>query len=301
MSPPDRIETRTLTYGRADGFHLLAECYDAPGHRDRLGKAVVMVHGGAWTSNDRHSPDVLCRDLAASGFTVFSLDFRDGRNGKHPCAVQDITAGVRYVRANAAALAIDPDRIGLIGSSSGGHLVLLAAIQPDADAHRGTPINADVDAESVTAGVCCVVALWPVSDPLFRYRYAQRVGRQELVAAHRRYYRDEAHMREASVQRGLHKGEAQHLPPLLVVQPGEDANVPRQMTLELVRAYQDAGGVLDYRFLPGLPHGFAYHASPETTRLGRDVRAFLAAYLHGRGGCGNTSPGRVADVELTRR
>lgn len=277
---PSLVETETLTYGRAGGFDLLAEHHRAAQGDDRSGKAVVMVHGGAWTSSDRRTPEVLCRDLASAGFSVFSLDFRDGRNGKHPCAVQDITAGVRYVRARAAALEIDPDRIGLIGSSSGGHLVLLAAIQPDIGAHRGTPINADVDAESVTARVCCVVALWPVSDPLFRYRYAQRAGREELVAAHRRYYRDEAHMREASVQRALRAGEAQYLPPALVVQPGEDANVPRQMTLDLVREYHDAGGALDYRFYPGLPHAFAYHASPETTRLGREVGAFLAVHLH---------------------
>ena len=275
---PPRVETETLTYGRVDGFDLLAEHYRAARPDDRSGTAVVMVHGGAWTSNDRHSPEVLCRDLAARGLSVFSLDFRDGRNGKHPCAVQDITAGVRYVRARATAFDIDPDRIGLIGSSSGGHLVLLAAIQPDIDAHRGTPIHAD-DAESVSARVCCVVALWPVSDPLFRYRYAQRAGRKELVAAHRRYYRDEAHMRQASVQRALRAGEIQCLPPALVVQPGEDANVPRPMTLELVREYQDAGGSLNYLFYPGLPHAFAYQPSAETSRLAVQVGAFLALHM----------------------
>lgn len=277
---PRPVNTATLTYGRVDGLDLLAERYETYDSASRLGRAVVMVHGGAWTSNDRHSHDVLCRDLASSGFTVFSLDFRDGRNGKHPCAVQDITAGIRYVRAMAAEFEVDPDRIGLVGSSSGGHLVLLAGILPDIDAHRGTPIAAAVDAESVSAEVCCVVALWPVADPLFRFRYAQRVGRGELVDAHRRYYRDEAHMRQASVQRALRDGEAQCLPPLMVVQPGEDANVPRQMTLELVREYQDAGGSLTYLFYPGLPHAFAYQASPDTTRLGREVRTFAKSHLY---------------------
>ena len=276
MSSATRVETDTLIYGRVDGLDLRAERYRAPDRPDRSDRAVVMVHGGAWTSNDRLSPDVLCRHLAASGFTVFSLDFRDGRNGKHPCAVQDITAGVRWVRARAAEFEIDPDRIGLVGSSSGGHLVLLAAVQPDVAAHLGTPIMADVDAESVSAEVCCVVALWPVSDPLFRFRYAQRAGREELVGAHRRYYSDEAHMRQASVQRVLRAGEAEHLPPLLVVQPGEDANVPRRMTLELVGEYQNAGGSLAYRFYPGLPHGFAYGDSPATTRLAAEMRVFLA-------------------------
>ena len=238
-----------------------------------------MVHGGAWTSNDRLSPAVLCRELATAGHTVFSLDFRDGRDGKHPCAVQDITAGIRCVRSRADEFGIDPARIALIGSSSGGHLALLAAIQPDLEMHRGTAVVGGPDAEQTSAAVNCVVALWPVSDPLCRFDYARRVGREELVAAHRRYYRDEEHMREASVQRALANGEAQRLPALLVVQPGEDANVPREMTLELVRAYQDAGGVLSYLFLPGLPHAFAYQASADTTRLAGDIRTFLARHL----------------------
>ena len=67
--------------------------------------------------------------------------------------------------------------------------------------------------------------------------------------------------------------------PLLLVQPGEDANVPRQMTLDLVREYQEAGGALHYLFYPGLPHAFAYQASPETTRLAGEIRTFLGQYI----------------------
>ena len=214
--------------------------------------------------------------------TVFSLDFRDGRTGRHPCAVQDITAGIRFVRAHADEFGIDAKQIGLIGSSSGGHLVLLAAAQPDVAAHRGTAIlRADgIDAaEGISAEVACVVALWPVSDPLVRFRHAHDTGREELIAAHLKYYKDEDHMHEASVQRMLAAGEAQTVPPLLVVQPGEDRNVPQHMTLDLLREWQNAGGALQYLFYPGLPHAFAYEASAETTRLEQDIWPFLDQHL----------------------
>jgi acetyl esterase/lipase len=278
----ESVELETLVYGCVDGTPLHLDRYRLADAARRRGQAVAMVHGGAWTSNDRRTPEVLCRHLASAGFDLFSLDFRDGRNGKHPCAVQDITAGIRFIRANAHALGVDAGSIGLIGSSSGGHLVLLAATQPDLEAHRGTAVmvaGEATDGADVSAKVCCVAALWPVSDPLVRFQYALRVGREELAAAHRRYYRDEAHMLEASVPRMLRAGEAQFAPPLLLVQPGEDANVPRQMTLDLVREYQNAGGSLHYEFLPGLPHAFAYQASPETTRLGVTVERFLAASM----------------------
>jgi hypothetical protein len=52
------------------------------------------------------------------------------------------------------------------------------------------------------------------------------------------YFGDEAPMRAASVPRILDDGEAQELPPLLVVQPGEDQNVPLEMTQYLMRSYQ---------------------------------------------------------------
>lgn len=272
------LSVRTVTYGRAGETDLLAEVYRHADPSARRRHGVVMVHGGAWTTNDRLTPAVMCEDLARAGFTVFSLDFRDGRNGKHPCAVQDITAGIRYVRANAVSHEVDANRISLIGSSSGGHLVLLAATQPDVEKNRSTAFMVDgglASGAAVSAQVCCVTALWPVSDPLRRYRYAGVVGRDELRAAHLKYFRDEPHMHEASVQRSLRAGEATHVPPLMLVQPGEDANVPRGMTLDLVQAYQESGGELHYRFLPGLPHAFAYQASVETTQLAGEVREFL--------------------------
>ena len=160
--------------------------------------------------------------------------------------------------------------------------MLLAAAQPDVPEHRGTAVvraNGVDSAKEVSAEVACVVALWPVSDPLVRFQHAHDTGREELVAAHLKYYNDEDHMHQASVQRMLAAGEAQAVPPLLVVQPGEDRNVPQPMTLDLLREWQNAGGALQYLFYPGLPHAFAYEASAETTQLERDIWPFLDQHL----------------------
>ena len=278
------IETFSRAFAVTGETRLLAQVHQPRSAGDRTGKGVVMVHGGAWTTNDRLSPHVMCDALARRGLTVFSLDFRDGRTGRHPCAVQDITAGIRFVRVHAEEFGIDAEKIGLIGSSSGGHLVLLAAAQPDVEAHRGTAIirGSDIDpADDISAQVACVVALWPVSDPLVRFQHAHDTGREELIAAHLKYYNDEAHMHQASVQRMLAAGEAQTVPPLLAVQPGEDRNVPQAMTLDLLREWQNAGGALQYLFYPGLPHAFAYEASPETTQLELDIWPFFDHHLHG--------------------
>lgn len=112
-----------------------------------------------------------------------------------------------------------------------------------------------------------VLACWPVSDPAYRYAYAQRENRTRLVEAHEGYFESLENMQAASVQQILDAGEWSQLPRLLIVQSGEDLNVPVEMTAELVRAYKSAGGYLEYAFFPEVPHWFGNSPSPATDRF----------------------------------
>jgi hypothetical protein len=114
-----------------------------------------------------------------------------------------------------------------------------------------------------------------VSDPYFRYRYAKRAGLDRLVAYHNAYFPDEAAMRQASVPRLVVAGEASRVPPALVVQPGEDANVPIEMTFDLLRAWQSRAGHIEYAHFPT---GTRFRASHR--RVGR----------HGVVPCATSSP-----------
>jgi acetyl esterase/lipase len=82
----------------------------------------------------------LDRGLARAELTVFALDFRQGPQHKFPAAAQNITAGIRYVRANAPRFGVNPDTIGIVGSSSGGQSVLLTSLTPRQAEHEGTSI-----------------------------------------------------------------------------------------------------------------------------------------------------------------
>lgn len=208
---------------------------------------IIDIHGGAWTIGDRSNGALYDRALAGLGFLVVAIDFRDGPEYQHPAASEDVMSAIDWVKAQHERLGADPERIGLIGSSSGGHLALLAGVH--------------------SSDVRYVIALWPVSDPLYRYRYAKRAGLERLVAAHDGYWVTEEAMREGSVPRVVMAGEAANLPPVLLVQPGEDANVPIEMTFSVIRAWQDRGGYVEYVHFPGEPHAFAYHASEATSRL----------------------------------
>ena len=263
----------------ADGVALKVRLYRPSATDGAPPPIVIDVHGGAWSTGDRTNGALYDRHLAAAGFLVAAIDFRQAPAHRHPAATRDVVAAIRWARLNAEALGADGGRIGLVGSSSGGHLAMHAATRHAAEEHRGTQIHGpdgSVKAhDDVDARVDYVVALWPVSDPFFRYRYAKRAGIGRLVAAHDAYYADEAAMREASVPRLVTAGEAQHLPPLFVVQPGEDGNVPVEMTFDLLRAWQGRGGKVEYACFPDMPHAFGHAPGPATRDMLAQVTDFI--------------------------
>jgi acetyl esterase/lipase len=209
--------------------------------------AILDIHGGAWNFGDRTNGALYDQALARSGFVVVAIDFRDGPEFQHPAASEDVAEGIEWLKAHQRRLGIDVGRIGLIGSSSGGHLALLAGIRSE--------------------DVRYVIALWPVSDPHYRYRYARRAGLDRLVSAHDDYWVTEEAMREASVPRVVVAGEAVNLPPVLIVQPGEDSNVPIEMTFDVLRAWQARGGHIEYAHFPDQPHGFGSRPSDAASRM----------------------------------
>jgi hypothetical protein len=133
------------------------------------------------------------------------------------------------------------------------------------------------------------LALYPVADPLARYRYV--LGRQQepvspggfnaagFIASHRGFFADEAAMAAASVTRVVAAREHTALPPVWLAQPEFDDNVPPAITEALVRAYQEAGGTLEREHFSGARHGFITRAAPETEKAIALMRDFIGRHL----------------------
>jgi acetyl esterase/lipase len=289
QSAPYEVDEQDTPFARPGGQELLARVYRPRGEAERPLAALVDVHGGAWSRNDRTSGAVHGRGLAASGLVVVSLDFRQGSAHKHPAASADIAAGVRYVRAHAGRLGIDPRRVGIVGSSSGGQLALLAGLKPGVPEHAGTPFVApdgSLDPGTGDESVAFVIALFPVADPLARFRYV--VGRQDdgsgfdarrLIAAHHGYFTSEAQMAEASVTRIVAAHESRALPPVWLAHPELDDNVPAAITDAFVGSYQGAGGRIERLHFPGARHGFTGQASADTDKALAMMRDFIGRQL----------------------
>jgi acetyl esterase/lipase len=111
-----------------------------PAPAKATGAAIVVCPGGGYGGLAKHEGEGYARWFAENGIAAFVLKYRLGSAGyRHPVMLQDATRALRTVRANAAQWGIDPARIGIIGSSAGGHLASTLLTHYDA----GKPDAAD--------------------------------------------------------------------------------------------------------------------------------------------------------------
>ena len=292
QSGPYEVDEADVAFARLDGRDVLARVYRPRGSAAAPLAAVVDVHGGAWSRGDRTVGAQHGRGLAAAGLVVVSLDFRQGPDHKHPAAAQDVSAGVRWVRTNATPLGVDPARIGIVGSSSGGQLALLVAVRPGASDHAGTPALKADGSPGASAGddaVAFAIALYPVADPHARYLYAVSRkndptfdGAARLAASSLGYFTDEAAMAAASVTGVVASGRAGALPPVWLAQPEMDDNVPASITDAFVTAYEKAGGRIERVRFPGAKHGFVGQETAAAAKCIADMREFIGRQLAAR-------------------
>jgi acetyl esterase/lipase len=90
--------------------------------------AVLVIHGGSWRAGTRSQLAVYCRALMDRGMVAVAIDYRLAPKHQSPAQLEDCKAAIRWMRENSAELKIDPEQIGALGYSAGGHLAVLAAL-----------------------------------------------------------------------------------------------------------------------------------------------------------------------------
>ncbi|MCA9079771.1 MAG: sulfatase-like hydrolase/transferase [Planctomycetaceae bacterium] len=123
----DRLDARlNVTYAQYGDRTLQMDLYRPHGAWGPL-PAVVCIHGGGWYKGDRTSHTKLAQALAARGYVAATISYRLSGEAPFPAAIHDCKAAVRFLRANAKQFGIDPEHIGAMGLSAGGHLTALLA------------------------------------------------------------------------------------------------------------------------------------------------------------------------------
>jgi len=154
-----------VDYAGLDGQPLRGHWY-APAGSGPF-PVVVAVHGGGWQVGAPDHYQHIGPWLARRGYAVLAASYRLARPGNPtwPGAVRDVCAAVQYVKANAAKLKVDRERVALLGDSAGGHLASLVALGGDGEpfaaaAAGGPPVSTAVKVVAAAYGVYDLYAQW---------------------------------------------------------------------------------------------------------------------------------------------
>ena len=242
---------RDVVYQRHGGVPRLARIYQPAGAGPF--PVVVLVHGGAWNSKDRTDGQYTALELANNGVVVVAIDFRNAPEAPYPASLQDINLAVRWAKANAKSFRSSPDRVGLYGTSSGGHQALLAAIRPDDPRYRALALE---NAPSVDAKVAFVIAGWAVLYPWDRLQLAKAQGKADMIKSHATFFKDEATHLEATPTLILERGEPVDLPPAMQFQGTADEWTSVAQAERLLAAYRARGGEMMLHLAEGERHTY---------------------------------------------
>jgi acetyl esterase/lipase len=247
----------------AKGRQLLARIYAPKG--DGPFPALLDLHGGAWTRKDRFANEPMDRAIAASGVLVVAIDMTLAGEAPYPANVQDASYGVRWLKSKAAGWRGDPASVGLLGSSSGGHVALLIAMRP----------------QHPDDSVAYVATRSPISNPYTRWQQAERKQAQNLIEASKTYFRPWQTIHEGNPYEILERKEAVALKPLLIMQGELDDNVLPSESEKFAAAYRAAGGQCQYELFRGAVHEWTAEPGPLSDRAAETVRTFIARSLSG--------------------
>jgi acetyl esterase/lipase len=170
--PGSVLFEKNIEYANPDDQHLqldLARPKDGSGPFP----AVLCIHGGGFRAGTRDGYDKLCVTLAEHGFVAATITYRLAPKYQFPAAVHDCKAAVRWLRLNSSKYHVDPERIGVTGSSAGGHLAQFLGVTAGIREFEG---DQNVGPSSA---VSCVVNVYGPSD--FTKSYGKSVDAHEVL------------------------------------------------------------------------------------------------------------------------
>ncbi|MFM8891420.1 MAG: alpha/beta hydrolase fold domain-containing protein [Planctomycetia bacterium] len=162
-----------ITYNVLGTRALLLDLYTPKTRPDAPLPVVLFVHGGGWLDGSHRVDRPVAMSLAKKGFAGIAVEYRLGREARFPAAVWDVKAAVRWVRKNAAAYGLDPDRIVVAGGSAGGNIAGLVGVTSGDPRFEGDGQHRDVSSDvsgviSLDGAIGVVSGNWarlPEKDP----------------------------------------------------------------------------------------------------------------------------------------
>jgi len=225
--------------------------------------AVVMIHGGGWNGGQRDGKRELNigSTLARNGYVGMSIDYQlaKGARAVWPTNLWDCKTAVRWLRVNAERLHLDPDRIGVIGGSAGGHLASMVALTTPADGLDPAAPYGDT-----SCAVKCCVDMYGIAD-IGTYHDVKMLGKTFAEAPELyRLASPITYVRSNS-------------PPMLILHGTADTTVNVKQSELFAAALKQVGAKHELVIIPGAKHTF--DLQPPQRDLRPLVLKFLDAHL----------------------
>jgi len=250
-----RVEEHVV-FGTGGGRDLHCDVFHPP--MDGSGRtAVLLVHGGSWMHGDRSQLRGYGILLARYGIVCVASEYRLSGEALWPAQIHDVKAALRWLRANAERLGVDPDRIAVSGNSAGAHLALMLAGLPAGD------LEGDGGNPGVPTDVAAVIAIYPPTE--LRVDHPRDMVGLLLGGNVARELED-----QASPIRYVHPG----YPPTMLVHGNADAVVPVEASFAMYHALVAAGAPVELHVFDGEAHAFDTNPA-----LGRQVADLIALFI----------------------
>lgn len=249
---------KDIEYARFGDDPLLLDVYvPKPADKEQSVESypcIVWIHGGAWRAGTKANPRI--RWLTGHGYVVASIEYRLSQQALFPAQIHDCKGAVRWLRAHSDQFQINPQRIGVAGSSAGGHLVALLGTSGGVEALEGTTGgNADQSSR-----VQAVLDQFGPTDFTLMNAHALPGSRIDHDAPNS----PESRLIGGPVQENKEKAATANPityvtaddPPLLIMHGDRDLLVPHSQSELLEEAYRKAKLPVELHTVKGAGHGW---------------------------------------------
>ncbi len=122
---------KDVIYGKVKNRNLLLDIIKISGEVNKKLPVIVFIHGGGWIAGNKESGWTKLMPFVENGYIGVSISYRLSNEANFPSQIEDCKCAIRFLRANSEKYNIDPEKIGVWGSSAGGNLVCLLGVTDD--------------------------------------------------------------------------------------------------------------------------------------------------------------------------
>jgi acetyl esterase/lipase len=232
---------------------------------------IVWIHGGGWVAGDKAN-NVMGLPLSTRGYVVASINYRLSGVAPFPAQIEDCRAAIRWLRGNASKYNIDPGRVGVWGSSAGGHLVALLGTAGDVS--KWDSVGGHRDQSARVQAVCDYFG--PAHLDAGKMAGGSRAAESPVgrllggpVDEHKELAREASPVAYASPDD----------PPFLIFHGDEDKTVPIEQSEMLDVVLKNAGVDVTFVRVKHAGHGFREGSDPTPQQIREMVFAFFDKQL----------------------